>query len=335
MNILLTSVGRRTYLVRYFKEALSGNGKVHASNSEPTLALQVADHSFISKLIHNENYIEQILNYCIKNNISAVIPLFDIDLPVLAKNKNKFLEQGIHVIVGDLEFIKTCNDKWLTYELLKENGFHVPQTFLSIELAQNSLAQNLVHFPIIIKPRWGMGSIGIYEADNDQELRILYKKTMNKIQNSYLKYELQGNTEFSVILQEKLQGDEYGLDIFNDLNGEYLVSVAKKKVAMRSGETYIAEIIDDVRLLRISKKLARLSKHPANLDVDCFFVNNRFYILELNCRFGGQYPFSHLAGVDFPKAIIQMLYNKPVADELLKVHLGIIGVKDIYPTRLK
>ena len=29
MNILLTSVGRRSYLVKYFKEAVGQNGEIH------------------------------------------------------------------------------------------------------------------------------------------------------------------------------------------------------------------------------------------------------------------------------------------------------------------
>ena len=33
LNILLTSVGRRGYLVKYFKDALGDNGKVYAANS--------------------------------------------------------------------------------------------------------------------------------------------------------------------------------------------------------------------------------------------------------------------------------------------------------------
>lgn len=39
MNILLTSAGRRTYLVEYFKKALGGQGKVYASNSIDTYTL--------------------------------------------------------------------------------------------------------------------------------------------------------------------------------------------------------------------------------------------------------------------------------------------------------
>ena len=44
MNILLTSVGRRSYLVKYFKEAVGENGEVHVSNSNtitPALYTQI------------------------------------------------------------------------------------------------------------------------------------------------------------------------------------------------------------------------------------------------------------------------------------------------------
>ncbi len=46
MNILLTSAGRRTYLVEYFKEALHMAGEagmVHAANSKVSPAFFAAD----------------------------------------------------------------------------------------------------------------------------------------------------------------------------------------------------------------------------------------------------------------------------------------------------
>ena len=49
MNILLTSVGRRTYLVEYFKNELkSYQGAVHASNSVMTFSLKKADKFVIT-----------------------------------------------------------------------------------------------------------------------------------------------------------------------------------------------------------------------------------------------------------------------------------------------
>lgn len=57
MNILLTSVGRRTYMVNYFKEALQGKGLVHAANSVETYAMKIADQSVLTPLIYDGNYI--------------------------------------------------------------------------------------------------------------------------------------------------------------------------------------------------------------------------------------------------------------------------------------
>lgn len=53
----------------------------------------------------------------------------------------------------------------------------------------------------------------------------------------------------------------------------------------------------------IGKKLG----HIGNLDVDIFEVEDKFYLLEMNPRFGGGYPFSHMAGADYPAAILSWL----------------------------
>jgi len=68
--------------------------------------------------------------------------------------------------------------------------------------------------------------------------------------------------------------------------------------------------------------------------VDVFSYNNNFYILEMNCRFGGQYPFSHLAGVNFPKALIKMLLNEKLDKTILNAKIGTVSIKDIVPVKL-
>lgn len=334
MNILLTSVGRRAYMVKYFKEALEGLGLVYAANSVETYALKAADKFVLTPLIYDDHYIDFLLEYCLKHRISVVVPLFDIDLPILARSKQKFVDNQIILVVSDFDFIQTCNDKWLTYRFLSANGFSTPTTFLSLDDALQAVNSNDVRFPLIIKPRWGMGSIGIFEADNVEELQVLYQKTLNSITNSYLKFESSQDPENSVIIQEKLIGDEYGLDVFNGLKSEFLSCVPKKKIGMRAGETDSALIIENDDLFKIGKSISFLSKHIGNLDIDCFWINGQFYILELNCRFGGQYPFSHLAGVNFPKALVMMALGREVDSSILEPILGTIGIKDITPMRL-
>ena len=129
MNVLLTSVGRRAYMVKYFKDALGESGQVHVCNSDDkTVAFHYADKSVISPLIYDDNYIPFLLEYCKENKIDILLSLFDIDLMVLARNKQKFAQVGTRVIVSEPELIEICNDKWKTYLFLKENGFNVPKT---------------------------------------------------------------------------------------------------------------------------------------------------------------------------------------------------------------
>jgi len=332
MNLLLTSVGRRTYMVKYFQQVLSETGLVHASNSnDNALALYQADKYIISPIIYDKNYINFLLKYCKVNSISAIIPLFDIDLPILAASQSRFKKHGTQVVVSDYETTQICNDKWKSYKFLVSIDVPTPISFISIKDCLEALNNATISFPLIIKPRWGMGSIGIYQVDNVNELEILYQKTKRDIFSTYLKYESSIDIESSVIIQEKLQGDEFGIDVFNDLNGNFLTCIPKRKIAMRAGETDVAIILENEELYKLGNRISRSLKHIANMDVDCFLVNGIYYVLEMNCRFGGQYPFCHLAGANFPKAVINMLKGESVNKEVLHATVGTLGIKDIEP----
>lgn len=330
MNILLTSVGRRGYLVQYFKDALKGSGKVYVSNSnEHSPAFKYADGYIVSPLIYDDGYIDFLLDYCKQNKIEMLISLFDIDLYVLAQNKKKFEEIGVIVVVSDIEFIKVCNDKWLTYKYLSKRRLPTPKTYLELKNAITDINEKNITFPLIVKPRWGMGSLEIYVADNEEELRVFYKKVKRNIENSYLKYESKQDITNSVIIQEKINGSEYGVDIINDLSGRYRSTVIRKKIGMRAGETDAAKILENDEILSLAKELTTYSKHIGNLDMDILSDGEKYYILEMNARFGGGYPFSHLAGVNLPLALIEWGNGKEIAETVLKAETGTVGQKDI------
>ncbi len=332
LNILLTSVGRRTYLIDYFKEAMKDIGNVYASNSEYTYTLSHADDYVITPPIYDEGYISFLISYCSKYEISAIISLFDIDLLILAKYKNVFIENGIFVIVADENIIRICNDKWMTYQFLAQTNIKCPDTYLSLNDVRIAIDSGMLQYPIILKPRWGMGSIGIFIAENNEELNIFTRKIYNQIFNSYLKYESKQTENECILYQELLQGIEYGLDVFNDFNSHFVSVVAKKKIAMRAGETDIAETVASDEFMEIAKKLSTKLKHIGNLDVDIIkTIDGTLYVLELNCRFGGQYPFSHVAGVNYPKQIVMWLMGQNTDQDLLCAKQGVRSCKDLVP----
>lgn len=328
-NILLTSAGRRTYLVEYFKEAVSETGRVHAANSQICPAFAAADQWVVTPLIYDKSYIPFLLDYCSKNRITMLISLFDIDLPVLAKHRNEFAQIGVNVVVSDPRVVEICNDKWKTFQFLSSNGLLTPKSFLNPEEAKLAVREGRLSYPFIVKPRWGMGSLSVFQADNEEELDIFYKKIGREIQNSYLRFEAVRDSSACVLIQEKIEGQEYGLDIINDLDGHYKSTIPKRKGAMRSGETDFAETVDNEDLKELGEKISRLLKHRGNLDMDVFEAGGKYYVLEMNPRFGGGYPFSHAAGANLPKALVSWEKGISVREEWLTAKPGVKAYKDI------
>ena len=334
MNVLLTSVGRRAYMVKYFKDVLGDAGLVHVCNSDDkSIAFKYADRKVISPLIYDENYIPFLIKYCEENKINIIISLFDIDLLMLAKHKKQFEEIGTKVIVSDPEIIEVCNDKWATYEFLKKNEFYAPKSYLKIEDVIKEIKDGFLSYPIVVKPRFGCGSISVAIAYDEEDLVYLTKKANKEITSSYLKYE-SAVTEDKIIYQECLNGQEYGADIINDLNGVTQNVIVRKKIAMRSGETDIAELVCEPLIKETLLKLGKATKHIANMDCDVFLVDNKPYVLEMNARFGGGYPFSHMGGCNLPQAIVSWAEGKAVSKEMVSAKTGITGFKEIYITEI-
>jgi len=330
MNILVTSAGKRNYLAKYFKDSLKDNGQVHISNYSPIdPALLHVDRSVVTPGIFEEGYVDFLMEYCIRNRIGAIISQFDLDLPVLSRNKGSFGNMGVNVIVSDNAAIDICCDKWKTYHFLIKNGLNAPKTFLSKSRAIEAVERGEVNFPLIVKPRWGFGSIGIIEASNNNELKKSFKEVKKCIYNSYLKLAVGHETKDIMVIQEKLSGHEYGLDIINNMEGQHKSTIVKRKYSMRSGETYCAETVDCTELQSLGEVVGENMRHVANMDVDIIYSKGKFFILDLNARFGGGYPFSHFAGVDLPLAILKWLKREKVEHNLLVGETGVLSHKNI------
>ncbi|XKE44007.1 ATP-grasp domain-containing protein [Halomonas organivorans] len=331
MNILLTSVGRRSYLVEYFRRALDGRGSVIAVNSDPmTTGMQVADKAFQVPQVDEPAYIDTLLRICQDHEVKLVLSLFDIDLPYLARARNRFSRIGVDVVVSDPWVIDIGNDKWKTCCFLSQHGINVPRSYINLGKALKDLDTNVAKYPMVIKPRWGMGSLSIFTADNHEELLFFYEYCKKQIDKTYMKKACCKKSRSRILIQEHVTGEEYGVDILNSLSGKHLTTVVKKKLAMRSGETDIAEVVSSVALHDLSETISQLLKHRGNLDIDVMKDDNgNFYILEMNPRFGGGYPFSHLAGARFPDALLDMMNGE--SPQVGSPCLGVITMKSIQP----
>lgn len=294
MNILILSVGTRNKIVQYFKKEFKNIGKIVATDcSQLAPALYEADNYYITPTIDKNNYIQTILQICKKDNIKGLLSLIDPELSLLAKHEAKFLQLGIVPMVSSYNVTELCLDKYNMYNLLINNGFNCAKSYINITDFKKDLYNHNISFPVFIKPIKGSASININKVFDLEELEILWAKHQG------------------LMIQEFLDGQEYGADCYIDMISGKMISIfLKQKIKMRAGETDKAVSIKNEQVFSLLLKLNEVIKFKGVIDVDLFEVNGKIYISEINPRFGGGYPHAYECGVNFPKMILNNLEKK-------------------------
>ncbi len=327
INVMLTSVGRRAYLVNYFKEAIGDKGKVIAANSHPdSTGMLAADVACVVPRADDPAFIESMLDLCKRYGVRLLMSLHDWEAPFIAARLESFREIGTIPVISEPHVLEICLDKWTTFDYVQRMGWSTPVSFVSLQAAKEALETGRLRFPAILKPRRGQGSVGIEVAYDLEELEAHYKLLSVKA----ARMESNGITRQPepLIIQQYLSGVDYDLEVVNDLAGRYVSVMAKRKLASRSGECESAETVEEERLTELGSQIGSKMGHLGVLDVDVIDQDGILYVLEFNPRFGGCYPFSHMAGANLPAAYVAWALGVEPDPSWLRVRAGVKSFKD-------
>lgn len=328
MNILLTCTGRRHYLAKFFHQALAGKGKVVGTDMSLTApALAMCDVAKQVPAVSDENYLDLLLGIIKEQQIDMLFSLNDLELELLVKNRDLIEhETGATVYVPSPEALAICADKWETFKFAKNVGIPVPETWLTVNSALKALGTSQVSFPLIVKPRWGSASIGLFVVHDKETLEEAFEACERAVAGSLLASF--GNTD-AVIIQEMLEGTEYGVDLLFGKQANFIGFAAKKKLAMRAGETDKAISVSPAPFKESVELLASNLIHRGNMDCDFIERDGTYYLLEINPRFGGGYPFTHLAGANHVQMLLDDYADKPLQSYSYEVGKGFAKFDDL------
>lgn len=311
LNILILSCGTRNKIVQYFKKELDGRGLVIATDcSDLAPALYEADKHFIVPRMDDEGYLDAILSICKENNIKAVLSLIDPELCLLAEHKQAFLRIGTMPIVSELDVVELCFDKYKMFEFLVRNGFKTVRSYVDKEIFYSDVGAGVINYPVFVKPVRGSASINISKVTSKEEIELLFNRFDN------------------LMIQEFMDGTEYGADVYIDIISSKPVAIfIKEKIKMRAGETDKSVSIKDEQLFELITKFVRETGFKGIIDIDIFKVNGEYYISEVNPRFGGGYPHAYESGVNVPAMIINNLSGVKNKGEISNYQEGIHMMK--------
>lgn len=301
-NILILSSGTRNKIVQYFKKSLEGKGNVictDMSNLAPSL--YEADKYYIVPRMTASGYIDIILDICRKESIDGVLSLIDPELSLLAENKARFEEIGTRVIGSSYDICEMSLDKYEMYKWLNEHGYKCAKSYMDKEQFFNDVELGMVKYPVFVKPARGSASVAISKVYDKDTIDLLFAHNEG------------------LMIQEFLDGQEIGADVYIDMiSGEVISVFTKRKLLMRAGETDKAESFKDDNLFELIEQFVKDAGYKGQIDIDVFDINGEYYISEVNPRFGGGYPHAYESGADHMQFIVNNLQgnvNTPVVGE--------------------
>ena len=291
LNILILAAGTRNKIVQYFKETFNGLGTIIATDTNKLApAIYDADKYYIVPSIQDSGYIDLILDICKKEKISGLLSLIDPELSLLAKNEEKFNAIGTKVIGSSYELCEIALDKYKMYQWLVEHGYKCARSWINRNEFYKAVEAGEINYPVFVKPIKGSASISISKVYDRETVDLLFSH------------------EDGLMIQEFLDGQEIGADVYIDMiSGEVVSIFTKKKIKMRAGETDKAVSFKNEKLFSLIEKFVTEAGYKGQIDIDIFEIKGEYYISEVNPRFGGGYPHAYESGCNHMKLILNNL----------------------------
>lgn len=245
-------------------------------NPDLCAAKIVSDRVYQVPSYTDESYMDALLEVCLKEKVSFIIPLYEPELPIMARFRTIFAQKGIRIIVSDQLAIDTCLDKFKLSQHFKAHKILTPKTYIP------SGNLKLQAGKWVIKPRVGMGSKNVRIVDND-------------VVHDSLKHVMKP------IIQQYIKGQEYSIDAYVGLDGEVLSVVPRKRLEVRSGE--VSKSVTCFDKVLIQQSLQVIKGLPFFGPITIQGIKERetdeFYFIEINPRFGGGVPLTIKAGIPY------------------------------------
>ena len=225
---------------------------------------------------NDKQFLQSIIDLTTKLQIDILISQVDEELPLLAGNKERF--NPTLLLVPDENFINLFLDKLQSGIKMNENRILEPGTKV---LNNESKFEGL---PVIFKPCFGRGSRSIFSVETQKEFDALknYLLTQEEI----------------FITQQKIQGDEYSVQVLANSNG-ILKGITPILIKGKRGSTTSGVVSNNREVIKACLDFHQVFKTSGTYNIQLMLKGDQAYIFEVNPRvsttmcvslFGGSDP---------------------------------------------
>lgn len=286
MRILIEAVGCLTsgYLIKSIQKA--GHSCIGTDADINSVGKHIVNEFFQVPFATEINYEEALYELAVKKHIDLVLPTLDDGILKWADLRGKLEKKGTIVALSPKKTLEIFLDKWQTYLFFKENGIPTPKS---------SLKQV---YPLV-KPREGRGGTGIFIAQTSVDMK-------------------------GYISQEVLEGTEYTIDVFCDIEGNPIYIVPRVRLGIKDGKSTAGLVVNDAEINDWIKKLCKCIKFVGPINIQCFRTNlNEIKFTEINPRLGGGTALAMAATENWVNLTINTFISGQKVEACEKVKYGL------------
>lgn len=227
-----------------------------------------------------ENYLSFLISTCRKYNLGVILPLTDLEIDVLDRNRHIFEPENINLSMPAHEVIKVARNKYTLYNFFKDD-INVP-SIKTVKLTDYiSGSSNDMFFPCVAKTINGRSSEGLIRNASLNEIRAIEDKS-------------------NYILQEQIRGEICTVDYVRTKKYNYDVLLARiELLRTKNGAGMTIKTFCNERLSFLASYIGK--KLDINGAVNMEFIHtdeDEYYLIDLNPRFSAGIAYSKIAGYD-------------------------------------
>lgn len=288
LNVLFLGGAKRVSFAEHLKAAGKRRGmdvSIFSYELEKTVPIGKVAEVLIGLKWSDKNIYADLENVIAKYNINIVLPFVDKAIEIAANLKNR---TNIFIPISSVEICKTMFDKVRSSDWFEEKGIPQPPKYLSKED---------VNYPAILKPRNGSASKGIIIAEKSEDVE-------NVVWENYLVQEFIPNAV------------EYTVDCYVSQKGEPTSIVPRVRLETAGGEVTKTITKKNDQLIAIANKILRFGEFRGPITIQFIADQNetRYYVMEINPRFGG----GVIASLEAGSMSLEMLLNEYEGKEIVE-----------------
>ncbi len=311
LNVLVTSTNTVTALNVF--RALKNRKDINLFSTDmraDSAGLVYASKHFKVDHAESDEYIEQMLSICERENIKYLFPSSDAECRKISNNKNRFISIGTFAMTSSPEVIDVCCDKLKTYDYFKKIGIKSPKTWEYSGSKEGN-------FPLVMRTKLaGIGKKSLNFLHDETELAFF----ANRVKSPK-------------VMSELVEGRELTIDVLSNRKGKVLKVVPRERTYVMNGNTKIGTIVADEKIIEETTKIAESLGIVGISCVQCIQNDEGNFYFEINPRVGSGLDLTVRSGFNFPSLLIDIFEGEDIDGKLnlsLRAGLKMVRFEDCH-----